>query len=109
MKAITLSSLLMAAVACSATVHVGIFDDTRLWSPVYNVETGAAMTELRTIWEARGAVWHQTDMLTPEFLSQVSVFYTSQILQQNLTAEEKAAVVAWVRSGGTLVVTADCG
>ncbi|GMV37424.1 MAG: hypothetical protein AMXMBFR61_19320 [Fimbriimonadales bacterium] len=109
MRATTLVGVLMAAVACSAAVDVGIFDDTRVWSPVYNVETGAAMTELRAIWEARGAVWHQTDVLSESFLSQVSVFYTSQILQQNLTAAEQTAIVNWVKAGGTLVVTADCG
>jgi len=109
MRVVTLVGLFTAAVACSATVNVGIFDDTRLWSPVYNVQTGAAMTELKAIWEAKGAVWHQTSVLSEAFLSQVSVFYTSQILQQNLTAAEKTALVNWVKSGGTLVVTADCG
>ncbi len=109
MRAIVLVGLLTTCLADAAAVDVGIFDDTRLWSGVYNVETGAAMTELRAIWEARGAVWHQTPVLSETFLSQVSVFYTSQILQQNLTAEEKSALVDWVMAGGTLVVTADCG
>ncbi len=104
-----LASLLVSVFAVSQAANVGIFDDTRLYSSIYNLETGAAMTELRSIYQARGAVFHQTDSLTAEFLSGVSALHIASISAQNLSASEKANLVSWVQSGGTLLIFGECG
>lgn len=101
--------LLVTAFAVSQAANVGIFDDTRLYSSIYNLQTGAAMSELRSIYQNRGAVFQQTSSLTSEFLSGVSVLHIASISAQNLSASEKANLVSWVQSGGTLLVFGECG
>ena len=101
--------LLVAAFAASQAANVGIFDDSRLYSSIYNLQTGAAMSELRSLYQARGAVFHQTDSLTSEFLSGISALHIASISAQNLSASEKANLVSWVQSGGTLLVFGECG
>jgi len=100
-------ALLAAACACQA-VNVGIFDGTRLYESRFDVQSGASMTTWRGLWEARGGVWQKTTTLTPQFLSGVSVFLTSSISTTWFTTDEQAAVVSWVKGGGTLIVTGDC-
>jgi hypothetical protein len=101
-------ALLVASTAYAAT-DVGIFDDTRLLGTGYNVETGGLMSTVKAIWDARGAVWHQTPVLTPAFLSGVSVFYTSKLNSTLLTTAEKDALLNWVLAGGTIISTGECG
>lgn len=108
MRAVLIGILTACAGMCCA-VDVGILDNSRLLTPGYNVQTGPDMSTMKALWDARGAVWHQTDTLTPAFLSTVSVFFTSQIGPPELSPDEQAALVAWVRAGNTLIVTGDCG
>jgi hypothetical protein len=104
-----LVALLASAAAICGAVDVGILDNTRLYTSSYNVQSGQYMVTMKGLWEARGAVWHQTGQLTPAFLATVTVFYTSQIGAPELSADEQTALVNWVRAGNTLIVTGDCG
>ena len=99
--------LLLLAVACSAA-DVGIFDNTRVNNSSFNIETGSYFTVLKSDWEANGAVWHQTGTLTPAFLSTVSVFMTGFVNASGATPDEQAALVNWVKGGGTLVAIGEC-
>jgi hypothetical protein len=108
MRILVFGGLLAAAISCAAH-SVGIFDDTRLYSSAYNLETGSSMTQVRAIWEARGAYWNQTGVLTTEFLATVDVFYTSNVNLEVLTFSEQDALESWVKAGGTLVLTGECG
>ena len=104
-----LAGLLVSIASVCLAVDVGILDDTRLWGTGYNVSTGDRMTTMKADWEVRGAVWHPTGAITPEFLATVTVFYTSQVGMPELSEAEQAALLAWVKSGNTLIVTGDCG
>lgn len=100
------SCFLTLTLACSA-IDVGIFSNTRLYSAAFNLQTGGSMSILRTDWEARGAVWHQTGTITASFLATVKVFFTSSLNMTSFTAAEKTAMIAWVKAGGTLIVTGE--
>jgi hypothetical protein len=103
-----LCASLAVACACPAT-DVGTFADSRLYLPqANNIVTGSQMTMLKAIWQARGAVWHQTDALTTGFLSGVTVFVTGNLGTNELSQDERNALLAWVKAGGTLVVTGEC-
>ncbi|MEP0767440.1 MAG: hypothetical protein HRF45_13000 [Fimbriimonadia bacterium] len=105
-------AIILVLLGCLAqatpAVNVGIFDNSRLLGPSWNIETAGQLSQFRTEWQNRGAVWQQTSSLTSTFLNGVSVFVTSKISTQNLGSAEKTALVNWVQAGGTLVVTAEC-
>ncbi len=88
---------------------VGIFADSLLLSYVYNVETGSYMSGVRALWNARGVTWHQTTVLSEEFLDTVDVLYLSHFKGPSITAPEQAALFQWVLDGGTLIFFGDCG
>lgn len=101
--------LALCAVSASAATDVGIFSNARVYDATLNVETGANLTTLKGIWTSRGAVFHQIGTITPEFLSTVTVFYTSKINNTLFTTAEATAMRDWIVAGGTLVVTGECG
>lgn len=108
MRAFFVAGLAACAISALAT-DVGIFSDSRLAHPYFNVQTGPYMSVSKSLWEARGAVWHQTSLLTPAFLSGVQVFFTSKIGPVAFTDAEVTAITDWVHAGGTLIITGDCG
>ena len=108
MNRVIIPLLLGWAVQAAGAVNVGIFDNSRLLGPTWNIQTASQLSMFRTEWQNRGAVWHQTSALTPAFLSGVKVFITSKISAQNLSAAEKTALTSWVQGGGTLIVTGEC-
>lgn len=103
-------ALLLPALAVGAQAQVvGAFDNSRLSTEDMNLASGDWLSGMRECFLSRGAPITTTGTLTPEYLSGVTVFFTSEFLNQVPSDAEVAAVVAWVQSGGTLIVTGECG
>ncbi|GMV37808.1 MAG: hypothetical protein AMXMBFR61_23160 [Fimbriimonadales bacterium] len=96
------------AVGVQAQV-VGTFDNTRLMTEDMNLASGDWLSGMRECFQSRGAPITTTGTLTPAYLSGVTVFFTSEFLNDVPSNDEVAAVVAWVQNGGTLIVTGECG
>ncbi len=107
MKFRWIAALVVCAGSSFAT-EVGTFSNYRLYFSAYNLVTSPDMSTYGNMWLAGGTVWHQTDTLTPEFLSTVTVFVTSKIGTINYTQAEVDALADWVRNGGTLVMMGEC-
>jgi hypothetical protein len=108
MKPIIGMALVFIAGVCLAK-DVGVFATGRMNGAANNIKSGANVATLRSIWEGYGAAWSEADLITPEFLSGVKVFYTGNIANIPFTTAEQDATVNWVKSGGVLVVTGECG
>ena len=103
----TIAALLLASSASAA--DWGSFDASRI-----NYANGVFTTGLYS--HLRGKVLSNgdniapaTDLLTPQYLETVDVFFTSflSLSTGTLSAAEQDALVEWVRCGGRLIVTAE--
>ncbi|MEP0767279.1 MAG: hypothetical protein HRF45_12175 [Fimbriimonadia bacterium] len=103
-------ALLLSALAVGVQAQVvGTFDNTRLLTEDMNLASGDWLSGMRECFLSRGAPITTTGTLTASYLSGVTVFFTSEFINQVPSDDEVAAVVAWVQAGGTLVVTGECG
>jgi len=109
MRSFALAALAISAVSAFAATEVGVFSDARLLDSTWNIVSGSVWTTTSNIWTSRGANFHETSLITPEFLANKKVFITGKLAGIDFTAAEVDAVANWVRAGGTLVVTAECG
>ena len=102
--------LLLPALAVGIQAQVvGAFDNSRLTTEDMNLATGDWLSGMRECFLSRGAPITTTGTLTPAYLSGVTIFFTSEFINQVPTQDEVNAMVAWVQAGGTLVVTGECG
>lgn len=102
-------ALAPATAASAQTCAWGSFDSSRIHKPAgFLLDTGVYWGKLRTeIANNGGTVLPGTPTLTPGYLAQCDVFFTS-ILDDNslpLSNTEQGALGAWLTSGGTLVVS----
>lgn len=116
-RSLVVAALLAATSATSAHAATwGSFDASRMAYATGPLE-GTVHGMLRGIIEANGdVVGPSTAELTPEYLETVDVFYTAMLSDGTgmtagsvgtLSLDERAALQAWVASGGTLIVTPD--
>ena len=87
----------------------GGFDQSRLNYPGGVVRTGDHQKLRGILSTARATLATPTASLTRSYLNSIDVFYTSLLSKQagTLSAAEQTELQAWVRAGGTLVVTGD--
>ena len=104
-----LVALVVLAAPASASAAVwGCFDDTRLNYAAGVLANGADHDELRALIVANGdTLAPTTAVLDAAYLGGVDVFYTSLLSSGGpvLSAAEQTALVDWMSSGGTLIVT----
>ena len=93
---------------CPGQVAWGGFTTSRLNYAGASL-AGTVHSSLRqTILDNDGCIRPMAPTLTPEYLADVDVFYTSLLSDGGtLSADEQAALADWLAAGGTLVVTAD--
>lgn len=88
----------------------GSFDQSRVNYTGGVLTTGSAHSGLRSIITGAGnTLAPATSALTPAYLGDIDVFYTSLLDTTDgiLDSAEQSALQAWVADGGTLIVTAD--
>ena len=109
-KMLLVAALLLLGVReAVASVRWGSFDGSRInysGGPL----SGSAHSTLRGIIQANdGIIAPATSSLTPGYLDDVDVFYTSLLDRStgHLSSAEQAALQGWIASGGTLIVSAD--
>ncbi|MDP7022801.1 MAG: hypothetical protein QGH42_00935 [Kiritimatiellia bacterium] len=103
-----LVALLLLPTLAAACVWGG-FDATRVNYPGGVLYDGDHSILRGYITGQGGSVALPTPELTPAYLDQIDVFYTSLLSQDTgvLSAPEQTALQAWVANGGTLIVTGD--
>ncbi len=110
------AGLLLSAPSEAGAAAWGSFDSSRI---AYSTGSlmGPVHGDLRAIIEANGdTVEAPTDVLTPEYLADIDVFYTGMLSDGTgpsagdlgtLSLDERAALQDWISDGGTLIITPD--
>jgi len=102
----------VATVLLSSTAGAadwGSFDSSRI-NYSNGVFTTGSYTDLRAkIQNAGGTIAPATSILTAQYLDSVDVFFTSalNVTTGVLSNPEQAALIEWVKCGGTLIVSAE--
>lgn len=102
-----IASILLSSTAGAA--DWGSFDSSRI-NYANGVFTTGGYADLRAkVQAAGGSIAPATNLLTPQYLDSIDVFFTSMLDLATgvLTNNEQAALIEWVKCGGTLVVSAE--
>lgn len=99
---------LASLAACAMASDVAVLDDSYVYDPVWNFQTGVSLQTARQILQSRGGNVVQLSDLTAATLAGKSVLFVSKLGSKSFTPAQIAAVQTWVQGGGTLISTAEC-